>query len=165
MSKKIVYFDMDGTLVDFKSGLRKLALPDDDDFPGDEVDGIFEIMDPMPGAIEAVHTLAEHYDVFVLSTSPWNNPSALPHKLAWLKSHFGAGEENPFYKQAIFSHRKDLAIGDYLIDDRPHARGADAFTGEVIPFGTERFPDWPTVVAYLVDTARVGDRVDADVGA
>ena len=32
--KKTPYFDMDGVLVDFKSGLRKMGLPEDDGFQG-----------------------------------------------------------------------------------------------------------------------------------
>lgn len=153
MTRKILYIDMDGTLVDFRSGLRKLGLPEDEGFPGDEVEGIFELMDPMPGALEAVHELAGHFELFILSTSPWNNPTALPGKLAWLKLHLGAGEENPFYKQVVFSHRKDLNVGDFLIDDRPGHRGADRFTGELIPFGTPTFPDWARVTAYLLERA------------
>ena len=147
--KKILYFDMDGVLVDFKSGLRKLGLPEDDGFPGDEVEGIFELMDPMPGALEAVATLAPLYDVFILSTSPWSNPSALPGKLAWIKRHFGDGVDNPFYKKVVFSHRKDLNVGDYLVDDRPTMRGADRFRGELIHFGGAEFPAWAAVTAYL----------------
>jgi 5'(3')-deoxyribonucleotidase len=148
-TKKILYFDMDGTLVDFKSGLRKLGHPEDDDFPGDEIEGVFDVMEPMPGAIEAVHELRKRFDTFILSTSPWSNPTALPGKLAWLKRHFGEGETNPFYKQVVFSHRKDLNIGDFLIDDRPDKRGADRFVGELLHFGGPDFPDWPSVVAYL----------------
>ena len=147
--KKILYFDMDGVLVDFKSGLRKLGLPEDDGFPGDEVEGIFDLMDPMPGALEAVATLAPLYDVFILSTSPWSNPTALPGKLAWIKRHFGDGPENPFYKKVVFSHRKDLAVGDFLVDDRPTMRGADRFRGQLIHFGGAEFPAWAAVTAYL----------------
>lgn len=147
--KRIVYFDMDGVLVDFKSGLRRLGLPEDDEFPGDELEGIFDLMDPMPGAVEAVWELRDFYDTFILSTSPWSNPTALPGKLAWIKRHFGEDESNPFYKQVVFSHRKDLNVGDFLIDDRPAKRGADKFTGELIHFGGPDFPDWPAVTTYL----------------
>jgi len=51
--KKILYIDMDNTLVDFPSGIDRVSpalleqYPDRDDIPG-----IFALMDPMPGAIE-----------------------------------------------------------------------------------------------------------------
>jgi len=110
-------------------------------------------MDPMPGALEAVATLAPLYDLFILSTSPRSNPTALPGKLGWIKRHFGDGPENPFYKKVVFSHRKDLSVGDYLVDDCPTMRGADSFTGELLHFGGPEFPDWEAVARYLTTTA------------
>ena len=55
----------------------------------DEVPGIFSLMDPMPGAIEAVHRLAEKYDLFILSTAPWKNPSAWADKVSWVTKYLG----------------------------------------------------------------------------
>jgi len=43
---------------------------------------------------------------------------------------------------------KNLNRGDYLVDDRTR-NGVEAFAGEHIHFGTERFPDWDAVLAYL----------------
>lgn len=72
MEKKRLYFDMDNVLVDFASGIARLDEATKKEFEGrlDEVPGIYALMDPMPGAIEAVHKLAEKYDVFILSTAP-----------------------------------------------------------------------------------------------
>ena len=60
---------MDGVLVDFQSGIDKLGEETRREYEGrlDEVPGIFSLMDPMPGAIEAVHELGEHYDMYILS--------------------------------------------------------------------------------------------------
>jgi hypothetical protein len=52
------------------------------------------------------------------------------------------------YKRLILTHNKDLCKGDYLVDDRPN-HGAEQFEGEWIHFGSNRFPDWNAVVAYL----------------
>ncbi|MDR2556874.1 MAG: hypothetical protein LBC49_04090, partial [Bacteroidales bacterium] len=54
-----------------------------------------------------------------------------------------------FYKRLIISHHKNLNRGDYLIDDRTR-NGAGEFEGELIQFGSERFPDWKTVIHYLM---------------
>ena len=43
-------------------------------------------------------------------------------------------------KRMVITHRKDLCMGDYLIDDRDK-NGASEFKGEWIHFGSERFPD------------------------
>ncbi|MBO7648883.1 MAG: hypothetical protein J6S48_05975, partial [Bacteroidales bacterium] len=89
--KKILFFDMDDVLVDFQSGIDRLDEATQQTYEGnlDDVPGIFALMDPMPGAIEAVHKLAEKYDVYILSTAPWKNPTACNDKLAWVKKYFG----------------------------------------------------------------------------
>jgi 5'-nucleotidase len=145
--KKIVYVDMDNVLVDFRSGIAQLDEKTIQEFEGrlDEVPGIFALMQPVEDAVESFVTLAQHFDTYVLSTSPWENPSAWSDKLEWVKKYLG----NHAYKRLILTHHKNLNIGDYLIDDRT-ARGADQFVGEHIHFGSERFPDWKAVVAYLL---------------
>ena len=49
----------------------------------------------------------------------------------------------------ILTHRKDLVKGDILIDDRPN-NGAKDFEGEWIHFGSKNFPDWKSVIKYLL---------------
>ena len=46
MEKKILYFDMDGVLVDFQSGIDKLSEEVKKEYEGrvDEVPGIFSLM-------------------------------------------------------------------------------------------------------------------------
>ncbi len=152
MPQPILFIDMDGTLVNFQTGIDRLDSKTQQLYREhyDDVPGIFALMDPMPGAIGAVRQLAERYDLYILSTAPWNNPTAWSDKLNWVKKHFGGGEDSVFYKRLILSHHKDLCHGDYLVDDRPNKCGADKFNGEVIPFGTDQFKDWPAVVEYLM---------------
>ena len=150
-NKKILFFDMDNVLVDFQSGIDKLEETTKQAYEGhiDDVPGIFALMDPMPGAIEAVQKLRKRYDPYILSTAPWNNPTAWSDKLNWVKKHFGGGEGDVFYKRLILSHHKRLVHGDYLIDDRGK-HGTSEFAGEWIQFGSEQFPDWQSVLDYLL---------------
>ena len=146
--KKTIYVDMDNVLVDFPSGINRLdadtrrAFKDD----LDEVPGIFSLMDPMPGAIEGYIALSDVYELFVLSTAPWKNPSAWSDKLLWIQRYLGEHA----YKRLILSHNKHLNRGDFLIDDRT-ANGAGSFQGELILFGSDEFPDWKSVTKYFLD--------------
>ncbi|MDR1007886.1 MAG: hypothetical protein LBL65_04890 [Campylobacteraceae bacterium] len=46
------------------------------------------------------------------------------------------------------THRKDLNIGDYLIDDRTR-NGASDFRDESILFGSDKFSGWQIVYRYF----------------
>jgi len=148
---RIIYIDMDNVLVDFKSGINRLteSLKVEYENNLDDVLGIFSLMDPMTGAIESVKILSKYFDVYVLSTAPWNNPSAWSDKLMWLQKYFGEGKDSIFYKRLIISHHKNLNKGDFLIDDR-EKNGANEFGGELILFGSKQFPDWKAVTEYLI---------------
>lgn len=143
---------MDNVLVDFKSGIDKLNLDVINKYKDrlDEVPNIFSLMEPFPGAIESVYRLAQKYDLYILSTAPWLNPSAWIHKIEWIQKYFGKGKESLFYKKLIISHHKNLNIGDYLIDDRPN-NGAKNFEGRWIHFGSPEFPDWNKVTEFLLN--------------
>ena len=137
---------MDNVLVDFPSAFAQLApeVLNQYDDRLDEIPGIFALMDPVPGAIEAYEKLTKIYDTYILSTAPWKNPSSWSDKLLWVQKYLG----QVAYKRLILSHHKNLNDGDYLIDDRTK-NGADNFRGELIHFKTDRFPDWDAVLKYL----------------
>ena len=145
--KKIIYFDMDNVLVDFKSAFNKIEPDFLRKFDGrfDEIPGIFSLMEPLEGALEAYKTLSTKFDTYILSTAPWENSSAWSDKNKWVKRYLGKSA----YKRLILSHNKHLNIGDYLIDDRT-ANGAGQFTGEHIHFGSPQFPKWQSVLDYLL---------------
>ena len=144
---KRIYIDMDNVLVDFKSGIDRTSDELLKQYEGhlDDVPGIFLKMLPMEGAIEAFEQLAQKYDVYILSTAPWNNPSAWSDKVLWVQRYLG----EVAYKRLILSHHKNLCQGDYIIDDRTR-HGVDIFDGEHIHFGTDRFPNWRSVLDYLL---------------
>ena len=147
---KLLYVDMDNVLVDFPSGVARLdpALVREYEGRLDEVPGIFALMQPVRGAVAAFEALARSFDTYVLSTAPWENPSAWSDKLLWVQRHLGS----PARKRLILTHHKNLNLGDFLVDDRTK-NGVDRFRGEHIHFGTERFPDWDAVLTYLLPRA------------
>ena len=143
--KPILYIDMDNVLVDFQSGINKLSEYEKKEY--DEVPNIFAKMYPYKGAIDAFHRLVRFYDVYILSTAPCNNPSAWSDKLVWVKKWLGTYS----YKRLILSHHKNLNKGDFLIDDRLK-NGAENCSGELILFGSEQYPNWDSVVDYLISS-------------
>lgn len=146
--RKRVFVDMDGVLVDFQSGLDLQDKETLKAYEGrlDEIPGLFADMQPMPGAIEAMHELQKHFDLYILSTAPWKNPSAWSDKVKWVTRYL----DDVFHKRMIITHCKNLCKGDYLIDDRGK-NGTQEFEGEWILFGGSSFPNWSTVVNYLYE--------------
>lgn len=144
---KRLYIDMDGTLVDFKAGIPGITKEQRAKY-GDDIDdipGYFAGLPPIDGALDDFHRLSEAYETYILSTAPWNNPSAWSDKVKWVHRHLPGAA----HKRLILSHNKHLVQGDYLIDDRL-VHGVDRFPGEHLHFGSDRFPDWRAVLEYLL---------------
>ena len=139
---------MDNVLVDFPSGISKLSQEVINEYESnlDEVPNIFSLMEPLEGAIDSFKILSQKYDTYILSTAPWKNSSAWTDKVKWVQKYLGESA----YKRLILTHHKNLNHGDYLIDDRTK-NGAGEFKGELIQFGTDKFPDWKSVCSYLLD--------------
>lgn len=140
---------MDGVIVDFGSALKMQSAETLKEYEGreDEIPGLFGQMLPMPGALDAVRKLSEHYDCYILSTAPWGNPSAWSDKVIWITKYL----DDVFHKKVVITHCKHLCKGDILIDDRDK-HGVTEFEGEWIRFGSEKFPDWNVVLEYLIET-------------
>ena len=143
---KILYIDMDGVIVDYhavkidRKDLLKYGS-------ADNIPGLYSKMKPIKGAIEAVEQLNKFYDIYILSTAPWDNPSAWSDKLIWIKKYLPEIAK----KRLILTHHKELNTGDYLIDDRPNKNGAGKFTGKLLHFGKDgEFKDWKSILTYLL---------------
>jgi 5'(3')-deoxyribonucleotidase len=157
--KPTLHIDMDGVIADFESTILQ-KLPDlrtnkekypDDKAMHDAVESmcmqnknIFRHLPLMPGAKQYITALFELFDVYFLSTPMHCVPESYTDKRLWLEHNYGQMAE----KRLILTHRKDLIIGDYLIDDRT-AHGADKFKGIHVHFGTAEFPGWYAVYDYL----------------
>jgi len=159
MTKKIIYIDMDGVLVNFNKSIEDFFIK----YPylkerykdnPDHIQGLFRNCKPIDGAIEAVKKLHESgkYELFIATSAPWGNPMSAMDKRFWIEDHFG----NLFHKRMFVTHRKDLLLGDYLIDDRTK-NGAGEFSGELLQFGvnwennqTNPYPTWQSILDYLL---------------
>jgi 5'(3')-deoxyribonucleotidase len=160
IKKKIVYIDMDGVIVDFGKAIKDWFekhphLEERYKTHPDHIQGLFRIAPPIKGAIEAIKKLhnSGKYELFIATSAPWGNPQSLTDKRFWLEDYF----DNIFHKRLFTTHRKDLLMGDYLIDDRLK-NGAGDFKGKLLRFGYDwennnspnEYPDWDSILDYLL---------------
>lgn len=151
---------MDGVVVDLKNHIESWfsshphLVTKYEKYP-DHIPGIFRDPKPIEGSIETILQLYElkKFELYVATSAPWGNPESLSDKRYWLEKYFG----DVFHKRLITTHRKDLLIGDYLIDDR-EKNGALQFRGKLLSFGTcwetgkiNEFPDWESIYNYLTN--------------
>jgi 5'-nucleotidase len=139
MSRKIIYIDMDGVIANFKKAADEGGWTHR---PDKHVD--YRNLEVMPGAQNALIQLNKDFDIFIASTPPWDRPDMWGAKREWLERHF------PWLKRKlILTHRKDLLIGDILIDDS-RWRGQPDFKGTWLWFGTsQRCKDWKSTLELI----------------
>ena len=137
--KKIIYVDMDGVISDFAKAAKQGGYTHRPDLKVN-----FRDLDLMPGAQDALMRLNNDFDIFIATTPPWSRPDVWTHKREWIGEHF------PWLKRKmILTHRKDLLIGDILIDDS-RWRGQPDFQGTWLWFGTaQRCKDWESTLELI----------------
>ena len=137
--KKIIYVDMDGVISDFSKAAKQGGYTHRPDLKVN-----YRTLDLIPGAVEALITLNKDFDIFIATTPPWSRPDVWAHKREWIEEYF------PWLKRKmILTHRKDLLIGDILIDDS-RWRGQPDFKGTWLWFGTaQRCKDWESTLELI----------------
>ncbi|MCF6139000.1 5' nucleotidase, NT5C type [Pseudalkalibacillus berkeleyi] len=86
--------------------------------------GLFINLKPLPHAIEVLGRLSEKHDILIVTSS---RTYAYTEKEKWVEKHL------PFIgsRNLIFTHRKEMVIGDVLFDDAPHNLNAFKETGRM----------------------------------
>jgi len=95
---------------------------------------------PLPSAQKTVRLLIEHYQVFFVAD---DNEAA---NNAWLEEYINV----PAWRHTIYTHRRDLLYGDYLIE-RKEERGKRKEDGmtTLLEFGSDTFKTWDDVATYF----------------
>ena len=139
MTKLRIYIDMDGVLSNFDKAKKEHPSNGTKGFRPDLVLD-FSTFEPISGAIEAVNELLEMgHDLFIATTPPWNHPEAWGQKRNWVEQYLPQ-----LKRKMILTHRKDLLIGEILIDDSKW-RGQPDFEGTWFHFGKNGM-DWKYVI-------------------
>lgn len=129
--KPAVIITLTDTLMDVRSGESKGLKINE--------------MEPFGSAVKAFAHLCRNYTPFVLIQSSANRPEIIPELIGWTAGHLGV----PAWNRIIVSNRKDMVLGDYLIDRYPERLGAEDFMGTVLHFGEDPFRTWEDVTAYF----------------
>ena len=130
---------MDGVISNFDKAAKEGGWTHRPDLKVD-----FRNLELVDGAQDALLKLNQDFDIFIATTPPWSRPKVWGEKREWIEEHF------PWLKRKmVLTHRKDLLIGDILIDDS-RWRGQPDFKGQWLWFGTaQRCLDWPSTLEWI----------------
>ncbi len=130
-SKPVMLVTLTDTLMDVRNG---------------EAHGLdVENMEPYGSAVKAFAALSRHYKPYILLSGSYNEPERIPALYRWVEKRIGV----PAWDRVIVSNRKDMLLGDYLIDRYPERFGTGDFMGTVLHFGEEPFKTWEEVLTYF----------------
>jgi 5'-nucleotidase len=141
-----IYIDMDGVLCDYENAYKKALIDNPrQNYPQSQW-GFFLKLEPINGAIESFKKLSEIFDVWILTKPSTKNVNCYSEKAQWVLEHLG----HKAVEKLIFSCDKTILKGNYLIDDHVWD-----FDGEHIHFGTEKYPDWNSIINYITSKEKV----------
>ena len=134
-----IYIDMDGVIANFQKAADEGGWKHRPDLHVD-----YRNLEVIDGAIKSLAKLNADHEIFIASTPPWTRPEVWGHKREWLEEHF------PYLKRKlILTHRKDLLIGDILIDDSKY-RGQPDFKGNWFWFNKDwSNRNWNACLEYI----------------
>lgn len=95
-------------------------------------------------AMKAFRYLFEHYAMYIVAPSPAYNPEYIAEVMRWAEDVVNV----PAWQHLVFTNRKDLIYGDYLIDPSDEYGAAD-FMGTLIKFGSDTFKTWEEIIEFF----------------
>lgn len=143
--KKRVLLDLDNTINDFSEQLLEIynfrhgtKFTPDDITDYDFINlgptkqfadiwnepGFFSNLKPLPGAVQFVKELHEHFEVLTVTAAP--SEAARAEKIDWLIKHFNYGTKE--LQNTHFARNKQIFRVDFVIDDSPEV--LEAFAAE-----------------------------------
>lgn len=98
----------------------------------------------MSSAMKAFRYLFEHYAMYIVAPSPAYDPEYIAEVMRWAEDVVNV----PAWQHLVFTNRKDLIYGDYLIDPSEEYGAAD-FMGTLIKFGSDTFKTWEEIIEFF----------------
>lgn len=91
---------------------------------------------PASSVQKAVRLLIEHYQVYFVVSTDDHEPTA-----SWLEEHINV----PAWHHAVYTHRRDLLYGDYLISKE---KEGDTMA-TLLEYGSDTFKTWEDIIEYF----------------
>jgi 5'(3')-deoxyribonucleotidase len=126
-----IYIDMDGVLANFDKAYWEKRT-DKMEYP-QALQGFFENLEPIKGAVSSYNYLNYAYDVRIATAPSVLNPLCYTEKRLWVEKHLGMQA----VERMIIIPDKSLLLGDALIDDNSQGKGQEKFRGRLL-----RFANW-----------------------
>lgn len=179
-----ILVDLDGVVADFEAGVLAIwhdRHPEKELFaprtrphfhigegldPSDQQEvkeicqskGFFRNLPVIEGAQEALKTMTQQHDVYILTSAGVTLPMAASEKYQWVTERLGA----TWLSRLIITPAKHMVKGDILIDDKPQVRGETHAEWEHVlydwPYNRTRtdlrrltWTDWETVLNEGID--------------
>tara|TARA_R110000782_G_scaffold246653_1_gene333324 strand:- start:141 stop:608 length:468 start_codon:yes stop_codon:yes gene_type:complete len=127
MKKKIVYFDMDGVLCQFRKKFNEeIERNPSIKFP-QATYNFFTNLEPHDEMVHLYKMLDsdDRLEVHILTAPSYMNPMCYTEKRVWVENHLGIDAAS----RMVITGHKNLLKGDYLIDDNATGKGQDNFEG------------------------------------
>ena len=106
--------------------------------------GIETMMDsyrkPVSSVQKAVRQLIERYQV--LFVAPAEDTATTE---SWLTEHIGV----PAWRHTVYTYRRDLLYGDYLIQGNAEGHDRESSLATVLEYGSETFKTWEDIIEYF----------------
>lgn len=95
-------------------------------------------------AVKAFRYLFENYSLYITARCDDNAPEYISGVLTWVQDIINV----PAWGHVVFTNRRDLLYGDYLIDPTEECRSTD-FMGTRLEFGSDTFKTWEEVIEFF----------------
>ena len=134
---------MDNTIADFNAAMKADPLRK---YPQGKI-GFFANLTPIPGAIESLRILEEHYEIWFLTKPSIKNIHCYTEKAQWIREYFG---EDALNRLIICPDKSIVGEGDDILIDDWIGDGQENFKGTWIRYGIEKFKNWEIVTEFLI---------------
>ena len=143
--RPIIYIGMETTIgiTEEGKGAHPRPLPKGGEDIGGAASSVHarNAVQPLPSFQKAVRMLTEHYQVYFVAPALSSDAGYCTDVTAWLTEYIGV----PAWGHTIFTNRRDLLYGDYLIS---RTKEGDTMA-TLLHYGSDTFKTWDDIIEYF----------------